>query len=534
MNLLKLLIADDEYLVIDSLKMIIAKNIKDIDIVGTAVSGREAIEKAVELKPDIVFMDIHMPGIDGMEALRQIRTANSDIAFVILTAYDFFDYAKEAINLGVSEYLLKPINKQKVIETIEKLKENIKHKRKSLIRELELKEKLNRITPYIEEQFISYHLFNIGTVRDIEFYEDIFKVELKQGYAMTILLEHFEGEIKEDSIKLSIEKQNLYEAFRLELKRLCPCLIGNPLLDRITAFIPVEDELDTYEIRNRSIQIAKRIIDKVRVNTSLKYKIGIGRRYRVDCLTKSFNEAYIAASVPDGQGIMHFEDITPSNNDTDNYPAHFESTFANRIVSCNIRGAMEVFKEIFFWLKNSYCSDTDKVKSRLIDLIFVTDKALPYKLADMSKMKQGYVTGILKSSSFEELESQFVQFLSDLSFELESRRKSELDGIIPNVLKYLDDNYYKNITLDDAAKRVNLSYHYFGKIFKDEVGKNFVDYLTELRIEKSMRFLSNSKISIKEICHKIGYNDPNYYCKIFKKITGMTPTEYRSSIQNVR
>jgi two-component system response regulator YesN len=87
--------------------------------------------------------------------------------------------------------------------------------------------------------------------------------------------------------------------------------------------------------------------------------------------------------------------------------------------------------------------------------------------------------------------------------------------------------------LNDAAKSVNLSYYYFSKIFKDEVGKNFVDYLTELRIEKSMKFLRNNSMSIKEVCYKIGYNDPNYYCKIFKKITGMTPTEYRA-ISNKR
>ena len=114
--MIKLLIADDEYLVLDSLKMIISKNLDEVEIVGTAGSGREAIEKALVLKPDVIFMDIHMPGIDGMEAIRQIKAANSNALFVIITAYEFFDYAKEAINMGVSEYLLKPVSKNKVIE----------------------------------------------------------------------------------------------------------------------------------------------------------------------------------------------------------------------------------------------------------------------------------------------------------------------------------------------------------------------------------------------------------------------------------
>lgn len=116
---MKLLIADDEYLVIDSLKYMVERFVDNVEVVGTAKSGREAIEKAMEFKPEIVFMDIHMPGIDGIEAIKQIKTINRDTVFVIITAYEYFNYAKEAINLGVHDYLLKPINRSKVVETLE-------------------------------------------------------------------------------------------------------------------------------------------------------------------------------------------------------------------------------------------------------------------------------------------------------------------------------------------------------------------------------------------------------------------------------
>lgn len=531
--MIKLLIADDEYLVLDSLKMIITKNMEDVDIVGTASSGREAIEKAIELKPDVIFMDIHMPGIDGMEAIRQIKAANSNALFVIITAYEFFDYAKEAINMGVSEYLLKPINKGKVIETLNNLSFIINQKRKLLLREVELKEKINRIIPVIEGQFISYQLFNLGTVKEIEFYEDIFKMSLRQGYAITVLLDNFESSSKEDNFKLSLEKQNFYESFYLELKRLCPCLIGNPLLDRITAFIPVDEYVDSYEIRNLSINIGNKLMERIKPGSNFNYRIGIGRKYEVGNFYKSCNEAYMAVSVPSGQAVMHYEDITPSNNVLDTYPLHKETTFANRMLTGNINGAKEAFKDIYLWMINNYHEDIDKIKSKLIDLLFVIEKTLPYKMNIFNKSKQTYILSILKMYSKEELEGQFIQIITELAVEIQEQIRSEIDGIIPKVLKYLNNNYYENITLDDAAKSVNLSYHYFSKIFKDEVGKNFVDYLTELRIEKSMKFLENHRLSIKEVCHKIGYNDPNYYCKIFKKVTGMTPTEYRA-VSNLR
>ena len=107
---------------------------------------------------------------------------------------------------------------------------------------------------------------------------------------------------------------------------------------------------------------------------------------------------------------------------------------------------------------------------------------------------------------------------------------SNTEGVIPMVLEYVNRNYSKDISLKDVAKSVNLSYNYLSKVFKEEIGKSFIDYLTELRMEKSMKLLSNRSLSIKEICQQIGYNDPNYYCKAFKKLTGKTPTEYRSLV----
>lgn len=182
--MMKLLIADDEYLVIDSLKYMVEKFARDIEVVGTAKSGREAIEKAMELKPDIIFMDIHMPGIDGMEAIKQIKAINSDIVFVIITAYEYFNYAKEAINLGVHDYLLKPINRGKVVEALDGICAEISSKREAVQREMLLKEKMNKVIPHLEGQFIYSQLFDGNAVKDAGFYEEVFGMGISHGYVM--------------------------------------------------------------------------------------------------------------------------------------------------------------------------------------------------------------------------------------------------------------------------------------------------------------------------------------------------------------
>jgi two-component system response regulator YesN len=218
--MIRLFIADDEQIVIDSIKFIIEKNDVKADIIGFAKSGREAIEKVEILKPDVVFMDIKMPGIDGIEAIKQIKERHKDIIFVIITAYEYFNYAKEAIDLGVLDYLLKPLNRNKVVEAIKKAIEVIEKRREAMLKELELKEKLNKIIPYLEGQFLYTTLFSGITYDDLSFYEEIFGIKLQRGYAMIVTVDDVDNNLKGQTLKLSIDKQNFYDHFKTIVKNI--------------------------------------------------------------------------------------------------------------------------------------------------------------------------------------------------------------------------------------------------------------------------------------------------------------------------
>lgn len=526
--MLKILIVDDEYLVRDSLKMIISKNMKNIDLIDIACNGREAIEKAISLRPDIVFMDIHMPGIDGMEAIRQIKSINKDTLFVILTAYEFFDYAKEALSLGVSEYLLKPISKNKVLETVEQLSKLVDEKRSNLMREIQLKEKMNSMVPILEAQFISNKMFNIETPHKIDFYENVFGMKLGQGYVMVLLFKN-----KESNSKFNIEKQHFFETFSMKLKSVCNCLIGNPLQDRIVAYIPTNNLDLEADFKKKAKLIAEKLDEKMKRLTDITYSIGIGGNYDIDNFGRSFYEAYIEASDQREQLVMGLDNLPGNDSKIDDYPSHKNQIFSNHILTGNITEAREVFEEIYLQLISNYGDDIYRIKSKVLDLLFIIDKNLPYTIEEIYKIKDSHVLSILKTTSKEELRIEFLNYLSDIALQVQKRKTGSPEGIMPMVLEFVNKNYNKDITLKDVANSVNLSYNYLSKIFKDEIGKSFIDYLTELRMEKSMKLLSKGNLSIKEICQQIGYNDPNYYCKAFKKVTGKTPTEYRTLVSRV-
>ncbi|KXG74708.1 response regulator transcription factor [Thermotalea metallivorans] len=527
--MMKLLIADDEHLVIESIKFIIEKNVPDVQIVGTAMSGREAIEKAFDVKPDIVFMDIRMPGIDGIDAIRQIKSTNRDIIFVIITAYEYFNYAKDAVNLGVHEYLLKPINKNRLVETIGHIREIISSKREAMQREILLKEKINKILPHMEGQFVYSQLLNGRGIRDIEFYEDIFGMKIQYGYVMMAIVDDFESDVKEENLKNSLIKQKFYDVFSMELKSLCPCLIGPPLLDRVVAYIPVDKNTDAYEVRNTSMEIAAKLMERVNRSIQIHYKIGVGRGYAIEYFSKSCNEAYTAASVSREAGVVHFEDIVLPSHKADTYPIHQEKILIHGMLTGDLTGVLNGFEEIFWWLSVNYKDDIDKIKSKLIELLIVLRRAIPYEMEAPPVSDENYFMDLLKIHHMEELKMSYFHYLKNMTNRIHALRERELSGLISKSLKYIHENYDQDISLDDVAKEMNMSYHYFCKFFKDAVGKNFVDYLTELRIEKSKELLKDAAVSVKEVCYKIGYSDPNYFSKIFKKVTGITPTEYRAN-----
>lgn len=528
--MIKLLIADDEQIVIESLKFIVEKYIDGVEVVATAASGREAIEKTLNLKPDVVFMDIHMPGINGMDAIRHIKSIHQDVVFVIITAYEYFQYAKDAVNLGVFDYLLKPLNKNKIINVLQHISNKVEAKREALQKEMILRERINKIIPHMEEQFIYAQLFHSDITKDLDFYQEIFGMKIKYGYVMMAILDESKVMDKEENLKNSLMKQKFYNGFKMELKNLYPCLIGPPSIDRIVAYIPIDDGMDHYEIRNQSIDCGKKVMEQIKKTLKINYKIGIGRGYYIEHFSKSANEAYIAATSSKEDIILHFEDISLSSPVLDTYPSNKDKMLIHNILTGDLKGTLETFEEIFWWMTINYKKDIDKIKSKLIELFILIQKNISHGIGEGDMLIGKYLIQILRMNDTEKLKLNYLNYLKTILLDLEASKERELKGLITGAIRYMDENFHKNISLDDVAKEMNMSYHYFSKFFKDSTGKNFVDYLTELRIEKAKEILKEASINVKEVCDKVGYSDPNYFSKIFKKVTGMTPTEYRNNI----
>ncbi len=529
----KIMIADDEKISIDSLRFIIEKHVPDAEIISTARSGREAIEKVEENPPDILFMDIRMPGINGIEAIREIRKKHADIKIIVLTAFDQFEFAKDAVNLGVMEYLLKPANRSKVIEAIERAKETLRISRAKRQAELEMKEKLEYAGPILENGFVYSMLqFDYNSKELIE-YKQILNIQEDGGYVMTVeLLDLEKPQSLQAGIGLGIKSQQFYPVFTDVAKSMADCIIGPIMRNRIVVIVPKDVDTEEFQCRQDAIDLAEMIVKRLREKSEIPMKIGIGRVYRrFDMLAASYEESLKALRYLNETGTMHFTDIvTRSNEPGAEYPEYKEKVLLQKVSSGDLAESISAFVCIFDWLVREYEMYPLKIKNKLLELMYlVNHMSWEYEPGRMSE-GTGFLEEMLAINDLPELQSWCKSTIEKVISQVITYRNIKVSSLTKRTKEYIKANYAKPITLEEIAREINVSPQYLSKLFKEETGENFIDYLTATRIRIAKQLLEQDELSVKEICYNTGYSDPNYFSRIFKKVVGVTPTEYKEGI----
>jgi len=531
----KLLVADDEQIVLDSIRFIVERNFGNVVVAATARSGREAVEKAEEVKPDIIFMDIKMPGINGIDAIKEISQRHHNTLFVIITAFEQFDFAKEAVNLGVVEYLLKPVNREKIIQVIKKSVEIMETERQKRKRELELMEKVESVLPILEHGFIHTILLFSEQDNELDNYREIFEITEPGGYILTIELSEMEsrGNIS-NRIGLSVRSQNFYPFVRDMLKCRTKCIIGPVMLNRIVVFVPSYLEGDEYSQRLEAIGVAEYVFKKASEKGDADFYIGIGRAYQgMENMIRSYEESLKAIRYADTPGVIHITDVAADAQVGNEYPVLKEKVLLERVSIGDTISALQAFNEIYDWLTCGYAGSVRDIKGSLLELMVLLHRtACDYGVDEGGLLKrQDYFNEILQIEEISNLKGWFRNRIEYISSSICSIRDKKVSKLITGAKEYINNFFGKEITLEDVSRTVNVSPNYFSKLFKEETGENFIDYLTSVRMKKAKELLEEGNYSIKETCYLVGYGDPNYFSRIFKKVVGVSPSEFRGSVE---
>lgn len=416
MSMLKILIADDEKYERDSVISLIEENFKDKLTIAQAKNGREAIEIAEQIRPEIIIMDIKMPGINGIKAIEEIRKTSASTYFIMLTAYDYFDFAVEAVKLNVKEYLLKPFVRSEFINKINNAIESVEKKKAKRKSDIEKEEKINNLIGVLENE-LSYSIIN-NTLDSIDFnmHMDYLDLDFSNAFAVSIkiLSNNFNNLLKRQV------GEYINELLRFKYKAIGTyCYTEN-----LVFFIQINKYKDINEEITENINAINDIKREIERHFNITTKIGIGYCYSgINLMNKSYEEANKAINYSNESEIVHI-------------------------------GKIDIY---------SYNQDFDKDKTKLFK----------------------------------------------------------------KVTEYIDNNIQEELNLESVANNFNLSPYYFSRSFKESMGCNLIDYINIVRIKKAKDLLKKSEMSIKEIGYTVGYSDPNYFSKVFKKYEGYSPKEYK-------
>jgi two-component system response regulator YesN len=531
----KLFIVDDEYVVIQSIKYIIDKYATEVQIVGYAENGREAIQMADILKPDIVFMDVELSGINGIEAIKEIKKKHN-CRFVIISAYDYFTYAKEAIQQEVEEYLLKPFDKSEIINTLNKIIIKIEEDKIKRNNEINIKEKLITITPFAENEIVNRIIFGNAYQGDLKKSLDYcLDSSFEEGFALIVTIMS-----KNDSLDSKSNNEKILSAMRGVIKNHLDCIVGYDINGSIPVFSTALN-LNENKIPQAFAKCIQRLYENIKKICKREVQIAVGRVYKgIENMGSSYKEALmVLRENREKPGIIFYDDLFSADGNSEKLIQNHKEKkigYLEKLLNENIRagnkfGSLQVYNKLFIEVLNHYHMDFGKVKNRMLEVVVIITKLVADVNADENSHKyisQSYIDEYLSIDSFNYLRGWIKAHIESVCDYIKLVSENQDDSIAALAKKYIQENYHKDINLESVAKKFLVSSSYLSKLFKEEFRENFIDYLTRVRVEKSIDLLKNTTLSIKEISYKLGYGDPNYFCKVFKKVTGYTPTEIRN------
>lgn len=241
----------------------------------------------------------------------------------------------------------------------------------------------------------------------------------------------------------------------------------------------------------------------------IKFSYGIGRVYENNYLYKSYSESVLALS----SGI--YDESAYSRN-----IKNIEKVIVEKIISKDKN--LNTFIDNYFLMY-----DKEILKTKVLKIALIVSRILPSsEYSDLlSSVAEEYISSIFNTKSVNELKIVFLSFINDITYF--NDKETNENEIIKNVIYYIKENFSKDINLQDVAEVSNISYHYLSKMFKNATGKGFNEFLNEVRVKRALQLLLNPELSIKEVSMSVGIPDPNYFSKVFKKISGVSPSEYK-------
>ncbi len=520
---MKIILVDDDAVIREGMNKIISSSGRSWEVVAQAFNGEEALARLVEY-PDtqLLITDVRMPIMNGIELIRQIRKTNQKIRIIVLSGFDDFTYVRNAFMNGAIDYLLKPFQKDELIARIEKVEEDILEDQE---KEEHTKKNKEILIADVMERLIKENVED--TKKDLK---ELEKLGIQTHYPcffyMTVRADRYYNQL-----------ENIFQYGERLKKNLCAIIEIFTVRDNFDyCYFVNEQEIilqifcDAEEQQEELVHIAFEALntDPEGNNTA---SIGVSNIYydttKIPNAYKEAKWAILSRFYLGQKQLIHYNDIAEKCIEIFYDLEPMVNQLVQALELCDYIGAKKEMEQIFLDL--SYINP-DKFRKYMHSLI----EMLSLRVRDFSNILliygQDYSFHIDYLNTYRELKAYMNSILQGAVEYIREEREKRGKKRIDLAKTYIEDFYKNPMTLNDVAEHVELNASYFSNLFKVEVGMNFTDYLSNVRMEKAKELLKNPTIKVYEIGILVGYEDAVSFGRAFKKKLGMSPKEYRNSV----
>jgi two-component system response regulator YesN len=522
--MLRILIADDERHIRKGLEDLLNAQ-AGFSVVKAAANGEEALEAVRREEPDVVLTDIRMPRMDGRELVRELQRAYPRVRKVIISGYEDFSYAHETMRNGAIDYLLKPIDEEELVGLLRRIEAEMQAEARRRSEERDLQDKLGQGLPLLREEFVRSLLRGTGLADgEIAARLEYLGLELAGGRYCAVFVSPGASAQDTGGMRRAAEDalRGRFSALFCEGGEGLGCVLACGGSSKAPA------------------EAAQALFEAISTEAAVSFAVCLGDPSdRLSCISESYAHARQAAKrrfYTEGPALVRYEEpAAVENRETapsvpDGFTEKFFASFTNAAELERTDVLHALLNEAGAFMRENGVPPDEALK--FFSDLFSLQQAQNHEFRAASAELRGadflYFKEIERLDTLGDVLRYTMRAYAETVERMKARRSCKDRKRVEVVRAYIERNYRRSITLAVISDLVFVNPNYFCEMFRSQTGESFVDYLTRVRIEKAKAMLRSMSVKVYEVGAMVGYEDSGYFCKVFKRLVGVTPGEYRN------
>lgn len=476
-----------------------------------------------------VFADVGGNENPGIEFLKAVEAYDPRIPCIALAEHPDFKCAQASLRAGAWNFLARPLSLSDVNQALEKLKRYIDDKEavyeKNTKVERAVLERSEFLFSVLESGFISSVLLREEDDSEWSRYKRILGIEENYGYILAI---ECTGRQAQSRTWAAEQGKEHFKFCRIIRRYFSNAIIGTPISRRLFLCIPVRGEQGEYSGQIQSMDHVGRMAEEIEMKTGHSVKIGIGNIQVMERLRISYKEAVFALK-QSLKKVMHIDMMYAFPAGDDGYPFETEEEIFLAVRQGSALIVREHSERFFEWMAQREGGLNDSMRLKCLEFVLRAENIGYFEGGGARCFENGkeYLDDVFALNTVEEMKKWFLEKMEDAGVNMGRPAKETYGGLVGQAQRYVEEHFGQEISLNKIAGELNVNASYLSRIFKEETGTGFVDYLMRTRVERAEKLLCATEKSIKEIGAECGYASQNYFSRVFRKITGTSPAEYR-------